>query len=69
MTGVFKNYNTIEEFRATETKKELFNAVTDSVSDEYASLSIALRLTQSADTRIVQDGHAKPEPVLARHVC
>ena len=47
MTGVFKNYNTIEEFRATETKKELFNAVTDSVSDEYASVSFALAETNA----------------------
>jgi hypothetical protein len=29
---VFKNSNTIEEFKATEPKKELFNAVTDMVS-------------------------------------
>lgn len=32
MTGIFKNYNTIEEFRATEPKKELFNSATDMVS-------------------------------------
>ena len=31
LRGVFKNYNTIEEFKATETKKELFDAVVDRV--------------------------------------
>jgi len=30
--GIFKNFNTIEEFRATDPKKELFNQLTDSVS-------------------------------------
>jgi ubiquitin-like modifier-activating enzyme ATG7 len=29
--GTFKNFNTIEEFRATEAKKELFNSVVDQV--------------------------------------
>jgi hypothetical protein len=29
--GIFKNFNTIEEFRSAESKKELFNAMTDSV--------------------------------------
>jgi hypothetical protein len=28
---VFKNFNTIEEFRATDPKKDLFNSVVDSV--------------------------------------
>ncbi|ORY26898.1 hypothetical protein BCR39DRAFT_540015 [Naematelia encephala] len=31
LKGVFKNYNTIEEFKATETKKEIFNSVADSI--------------------------------------
>ena len=30
--GRFKNFNTIEEFKKTETKKELFDAVVDEVS-------------------------------------
>jgi ubiquitin-like modifier-activating enzyme ATG7 len=36
VNGIFKNFNTIEEFRATEPKKELFNAVTDSVGDHHS---------------------------------
>lgn len=32
LRGVFKNFNTIEEFRDTEAKKKLFNEVADSVS-------------------------------------
>jgi ubiquitin-like modifier-activating enzyme ATG7 len=32
VTGIFKNFNTIEEFKATDPKKELFNQLTDSVS-------------------------------------
>lgn len=32
MTGVFKNFNTIEEFKSTEGKKELFTSAVDSVS-------------------------------------
>lgn len=32
LRGVFKNFNTIEEFKATEPKKDLFNSVVDSVS-------------------------------------
>ena len=32
LRGVFKNFNTTEEFRATEPKKELFNALVESVS-------------------------------------
>jgi ubiquitin-like modifier-activating enzyme ATG7 len=31
LQGVFKNLNTIEEFRATDPKKDLFNSVVDSV--------------------------------------
>ena len=31
MTGIFKNFNTIEEFKSTETKKEIFNSVVDSI--------------------------------------
>lgn len=69
MNGVFKNYNTIEELRATETKKELFNAVTDSVSEAKALCVACVLLTRSLDTRIVQDGLPKPQPILARHIC
>lgn len=29
LNGVFKNFNTIEEFKATETKRALFDAVVD----------------------------------------
>jgi ubiquitin-like modifier-activating enzyme ATG7 len=32
VNGIFKNFNTIEEFKATDPKKELFNQLTDSVS-------------------------------------
>ena len=32
LRGIFKNFNTIEEFRATDPKKELFNQVAESVS-------------------------------------
>ena len=31
LQGVFKNFNTIEELKSTETKKELFNTVIDSI--------------------------------------
>lgn len=35
--GVFKNFNTIEEFRDVEAKRQLFNEVADSVSTPYRS--------------------------------
>lgn len=39
-TGVFKNYNTIEEFKAAD-KTALFNAVTDDVRSQLPSLAQA----------------------------
>ena len=35
--GIFKNFNTIEEFKATDPKKGLFSQLTDSVSLHAAS--------------------------------
>jgi ubiquitin-like modifier-activating enzyme ATG7 len=35
VNGIFKNFNTIEEFKATDLKKELFNQLTDSVSSSF----------------------------------
>jgi len=32
INGIFKNFNTIEEFKAIDPKKDLFNQLTDSVS-------------------------------------
>jgi ubiquitin-like modifier-activating enzyme ATG7 len=38
VNGIFKNSNTIEEFKATDPKKELFNQLTDSVSYIFLQL-------------------------------
>jgi len=48
--GIFKNFNTIEEFRATDPKKELFNQLTDSVSPCRARLSLMLQILESFKT-------------------
>ncbi|KAK1926403.1 hypothetical protein DB88DRAFT_481686 [Papiliotrema laurentii] len=37
LRGVFKNFNTIEEFKATEPKKDLFNSVVDSILSSFES--------------------------------
>lgn len=36
-TGTFKNFNTIEEFKASETKKALFDLVTDAILASFDS--------------------------------
>ncbi|CAD6566603.1 MAG: Autophagy protein 7 [Tremellales sp. Tagirdzhanova-0007] len=36
LIGIFKNFNTIEEFRDLETKKKLFNQVVDSITDSFS---------------------------------
>jgi ubiquitin-like modifier-activating enzyme ATG7 len=41
LRGRFKNFNTIEEFRSTDTKKELFNEVVAEVCLEYSKKLIA----------------------------
>jgi len=35
MTGIFKNFNTIEEFKSTETKKDIFNSVVNSITASF----------------------------------
>jgi hypothetical protein len=63
--GIFKNFNTIEEFRATDPKKELFNQLTDSVS----LITGVFNGANTVDIGIIQNRHAKLEPFLTGHFC
>ncbi|ORX34367.1 hypothetical protein BD324DRAFT_643368 [Kockovaella imperatae] len=37
LKGVFKNFNTVEEFKATDPKKDLFNSIVDEMLDSFAT--------------------------------
>jgi ubiquitin-like modifier-activating enzyme ATG7 len=37
LQGIFKNFNTIEEFKSTESKKDIFNSVVNSILSSFES--------------------------------
>jgi len=39
LNGIFKNFNTIEEFKSTESKKEIFNSVVDFITASFKTES------------------------------
>ena len=53
LSGVFKNFNTIEEFRDVETKKKLFNQVVDSVTPLFPSITETTTLTTDVARRLI----------------